>query len=104
MDFLVNPLKVVGKAGKVSAIHCIKTELADFDDSGRRRPVPVEGSEYTIRASSVIYCLGQKLSLGLTGGKLDLDQPRPHRRRPAHHGHQHRPASSPAATPSTPRP
>ncbi|MCX6554019.1 MAG: FAD-dependent oxidoreductase [Candidatus Aminicenantes bacterium] len=74
MDFLVNPLKVVGKAGKVSGLHCIKTELGDFDDSGRRRPVPVKGSEYTIRASSVIYCLGQKLSLGLTGGKLDLDK------------------------------
>jgi NADH-quinone oxidoreductase subunit F len=74
MDFLVNPLQVIGKAGEVSGIHCIKTELADFDDSGRRRPVPVAGSEYTIRASSVIYCLGQKLSLGLTGGKLDLDK------------------------------
>jgi NADH-quinone oxidoreductase subunit F len=74
MDFLVNPLQVVGKAGKVSGLHCIKTDLADFDDSGRRRPVPVDGSEYTIRASSVIYCLGQKLSLGLTGGKLDLDK------------------------------
>jgi NADH-quinone oxidoreductase subunit F len=74
MDFLVNPLEVIGAAGKVSGLHCIKTELADFDDSGRRRPVPVAGSEYTIRASSVIYCLGQKLSLGLTGGKLDLDK------------------------------
>ena len=74
MDFLVNPLSIVGRAGKVSGIHCIKTELADFDDSGRRRPVPVAGSEYTIRASFIIYCLGQKLSLGLTGGKLDLDK------------------------------
>jgi NADH-quinone oxidoreductase subunit F len=74
MDFLVNPLTIVGRAGKVTGIHCIKTELADFDDSGRRRPVPVAGSEYTIRASSIICCLGQKLSLGLTGGKLDLDK------------------------------
>jgi hypothetical protein len=74
MDFLVNPLQVVGKAGKVSGLHCIRTDLADFDDSGRRRPVPVEGSEFTIRASAVIYCLGQKLSLGLTGGRLDLDK------------------------------
>jgi formate dehydrogenase beta subunit len=74
MDFLVNPLSVVGKGGKVAGLHCIKTELADFDDSGRRRPVPVAGSEYTIRASAVIYCLGQKLSLGLTGGKLGLDK------------------------------
>jgi len=74
MDFLVNPLQIIGKAGKVSAIHCIKTDLADFDDSGRRRPVPIDGSEFTIRASSIIYCLGQKLSLGLTGGKLGLDR------------------------------
>jgi NADH-quinone oxidoreductase subunit F len=74
MDFLVNPLKIIGRAGKVTGIHCIKTELADFDDSGRRRPVPVDGSEYTIRASFIIYCLGQKLSLGLTGGKLNLDK------------------------------
>jgi len=74
MDFLVNPLQVVGKNGRVAGLHCIKTELADFDDSGRRRPVPVAGSEYTIRASAVIYCLGQKLSLGLTGGKLGLDR------------------------------
>jgi len=74
MDFLVNPLKVIGKAGKVSSLQCIRTELADFDDSGRRRPVPVAGSEFTIRASSVIYCLGQKLSPGLTGGKLGLDK------------------------------
>jgi len=74
MDFLVNPLKVVGKAGKVSGLHCIKTELGDFDDSGRRRPVPVKGSEYTIRASSVIYCLGQKLSLGLTGGNIAVNK------------------------------
>jgi NADPH-dependent glutamate synthase beta subunit-like oxidoreductase len=74
MDFLVNPLKIVGHGGKVNGIHCIKTELGDFDDSGRRRPLPVEGSEYTIRASAIIYCLGQKLSLGLTGGKMNLDK------------------------------
>ncbi len=74
MDFLANPLRVVGRGGRAAGLHCIKTRLADFDDSGRRRPVPVPGSEYTIRASAVIYCLGQKLSLGLTGGKLSLDR------------------------------
>ncbi|HAP43609.1 MAG: hydrogenase [Spirochaetes bacterium GWD1_61_31] len=74
MDFLANPLRVVEANGKVSAIRCIKTELGDFDDSGRRRPVPVSGSEYNIRANLIIPCLGQKLSLGLTGGKLNLDR------------------------------
>ena len=74
MDFLSNPLRIIDSGGKVSAIRCIKTELGDFDDSGRRRPIPVSGSEYNIRAKLIITCLGQKLSLGLTGGKLNLDK------------------------------
>ena len=74
MDFLVNPLEIIGKKGKVTAVRCIKTRLGDFDDSGRRRPIPVAGSEYTIKTDSFITCLGQKLSLGLTGGKLSLDR------------------------------
>ena len=74
MDFLSNPLRILESGGKVSGIRCIKTELGDFDDSGRRRPIPVGGSEYNIRANLIIPCLGQKLSLGLTGGKLNLDK------------------------------
>ena len=74
MDFLANPLRVVESNGKVSGVRCIKTELGDFDDSGRRRPIPVSGSEYLIRANLVIPCLGQRLSLGLTGGKMGLDR------------------------------
>jgi NADPH-dependent glutamate synthase beta subunit-like oxidoreductase len=74
MDFLVNPLEIIGKSGKVVGVRCIKTRLGDFDDSGRRRPIPMAGSEYTIRTDSIITCLGQKLSLGLTGGKLSLDR------------------------------
>ncbi|TFG84459.1 MAG: hydrogenase [Spirochaetales bacterium] len=74
MDFLSNPLRILESGGKASGIRCIKTELGDFDDSGRRRPIPVNGSEYSIRANLIIPCLGQKLSLGLTGGKLNLDR------------------------------
>ncbi|MCX7027623.1 MAG: FAD-dependent oxidoreductase [Spirochaetes bacterium] len=73
MDFLANPLRVVESGGKVSGVRCIKTKLGDFDDSGRRRPIPVDGSEYNIRANLIIPCLGQRLSLGLTGGKINLD-------------------------------
>ena len=74
MDFLANPLRINESGGKAVGIRCIKTELGDFDDSGRRRPIPVSGSEYSIRANLIIPCLGQKLSLGLTGGKLNLDR------------------------------
>jgi heterodisulfide reductase subunit A-like polyferredoxin len=74
MDFLSNPLKVLGEDGRVIGLRCIKTELGDFDDSGRRRPIPVGGSEYTIKADLIIPCLGQKLTMGFTGGKINLDR------------------------------
>ncbi len=104
MDFLVNPLKVVGKAGKVSGIHCVRTELGDFDDSGRRRPVPVAGSEYTIRASSVILLPGPEAQPGADRRQARAGQARPYRRQQAHRWRPAFPASSPAATPSTPPP
>ncbi len=64
LDYLVSPTEVTGK-GKVEGITCIRTELGEFDSSGRRRPVPIEGSEFTIKANLIIPCLGQKLSKGL---------------------------------------
>ena len=74
MDFLVNPLAVIGKNGKVSGLRCIRTQLGDFDDSGRRRPLPMAGSEFVLKADLVIGCLGQKLSSGLKTGDLKLDR------------------------------
>lgn len=64
LDYLVSPVKVIGN-GKVEGISCIRTELGEFDASGRRRPVPVKGSEYILKADLIIPCLGQKLSATL---------------------------------------
>lgn len=64
LDYLVAPTEVTGN-GKVEGIKCVRTELGDFDSSGRRRPVPVEGSEFIVKADLIVPCLGQKLSAGL---------------------------------------
>ncbi|MCX5907662.1 MAG: FAD-dependent oxidoreductase [Deltaproteobacteria bacterium] len=53
---------------------CGRTELGDFDESGRRKPVPVPGSEFILEVNTLILCLGQKLSGGLNGGSLNLDR------------------------------
>jgi NADPH-dependent glutamate synthase beta chain and related oxidoreductases len=55
---LTNPLEVLEKDGWVQGLRCIKMELGEPDDSGRRRPVPVEGSEYVIEVDTVIMSLG----------------------------------------------
>ena len=50
-----NPVKILGdENGNVRAIECIKMELGEPDASGRRRPIPVEGSNYEIPVDTVI--------------------------------------------------
>jgi heterodisulfide reductase subunit A-like polyferredoxin len=57
--FLANPTRVIAAGGKVTKLECIKMKLGEPDDSGRRRPVPIEGSEFIIDVNTVIPALGQ---------------------------------------------
>ncbi|MBR1749623.1 MAG: NADPH-dependent glutamate synthase [Ruminococcus sp.] len=61
IEFLVlnNPVKIDGdENGYVKGITCIKMELGDPDESGRRSPVPIEGSEYELDVDTVIMAIG----------------------------------------------
>lgn len=56
---LTNPIRVIGdKDGWVRAIECIKMELGEPDESGRRRPVPIKGSEFEIEIDAVVMAIG----------------------------------------------
>ncbi|WP_350345117.1 NADPH-dependent glutamate synthase [Proteinivorax tanatarense] len=60
MNLLTNPISIEGDAeGWVNKIRCINMELGDPDESGRRRPKPVKGSEFTIEVDTVIMAIGQ---------------------------------------------
>jgi NADH-quinone oxidoreductase subunit F len=59
IEYLVAPLKIEGSKGKVSAITCQRMKLGDFDSSGRKRPVAVENSEFTLNVDAVIAAIGQ---------------------------------------------
>ena len=57
---LTNPTKFVGdESGWVNGMECIKMELGEPDASGRRRPVPVEGSEFLMDIDTAIIAIGQ---------------------------------------------
>jgi len=65
------PKRILGKDGAVSAIEFLRAELGQADADGRRRPVPVEGSETTIQCDIVVPAVGQLAStecLTVTGG------------------------------------
>ena len=57
-DLLTNPVEILEEDGWVKGIKCVRMELGEPDASGRRRPVPVEGSEFVIDVDTVIMSLG----------------------------------------------
>ena len=61
--FLSAPVRINGKNGKVSGMTLLKMELQEPDKSGRRRPAPIDGSEFDIRTDQVIQAIGQKPDL-----------------------------------------
>jgi NADPH-dependent glutamate synthase beta subunit-like oxidoreductase len=65
IQFLVTPIEVLSGNGKVEAIKCIRMKLGDRDESGRRRPVPVDGSEFNVNIDTLIYAISQEPDLSL---------------------------------------
>ena len=73
-QMLTNPVEILAdEKGWVRAVKCIKMELGEPDESGRRSPVPVEGSEFEIPAETVIMSLGTSPNplIAKTTGSLD---------------------------------
>jgi len=59
-EFLTNPRRFVGnERGWVKAMECIRMRLGEPDASGRRRPIPIEGSEFTMNVDTVVIAIGR---------------------------------------------
>ncbi|MHC4942007.1 MAG: NADH-ubiquinone oxidoreductase-F iron-sulfur binding region domain-containing protein [Planctomycetota bacterium] len=56
---LVSPVRVLGKDGRITGLECIRNELGDSDASGRRRPVPMPGTEHVIDLDTLIVAIGE---------------------------------------------
>jgi glutamate synthase (NADPH/NADH) small chain len=58
-DFLTNPVEILGDdEGTVRRMRCIRMELGEPDQSGRRSPIPIEGSEFEMEVDQVVFALG----------------------------------------------
>ncbi len=58
LQLLTNPVEFLGDKGRVRAVRCLRMELGEPDASGRRRPVPVKGSEFEIETDTVVIAIG----------------------------------------------
>jgi NADH-quinone oxidoreductase subunit F len=56
---LVTPTKIITTSGLFSGLQCVRNRLGDIDSSGRRRPVPVEGSEFTMELDTLVVAISE---------------------------------------------
>ena len=72
LQYLAAPVEILGENGKVAGMKCIKMELGEPDASGRRRPVPLAGSEYIIEAKTIVPAISQSVDLSLLPQKHEF--------------------------------
>ncbi len=71
--FLTNPTEYIGdEKGRLAGMTCLKMELGEPDDSGRRRPVAVEGSEFELECDMVVVAVGSGANPLLTQSTEDM--------------------------------
>ena len=68
VQFLAAPVRFYEKDGKLAEMECIRMELGEPDGSGRRRPSPVQGSEFRVPVETVITALGQAVETSFVQG------------------------------------
>jgi heterodisulfide reductase subunit A len=68
--YLTTPTEAIARDGKLARIKCIKMELGEPDASGRRRPVPVKGSEFELDIDTMILATGQAVDKSRLPGKI----------------------------------
>ncbi|MEN6621713.1 MAG: NADH-quinone oxidoreductase subunit NuoF [Smithella sp.] len=69
IEYLVAPLKINATGDKVASITCERMKLGDFDKSGRKRPVAIPGSEFTLDVDAVIAAVGQVSDMSFAEGQ-----------------------------------
>jgi len=57
--FLASPVRIIGENGHVKGVEFIRMKLGEPDESGRRRPIPIPGSEFVMECDTVVFAIGQ---------------------------------------------
>ena len=67
VQFLTAPTRVLSRNGEITGLECRRMELGELDESGRRRPIPIQGSEFVIDVDSLIVAIGEDPDLRFLG-------------------------------------
>ncbi|MFQ6099015.1 MAG: FAD-dependent oxidoreductase, partial [Armatimonadota bacterium] len=73
IEYLVAPVRIIGENGYVTGVELQRMELGEPDESGRRRPVPIEGSEFTVEVDMILPAIGQEPDANWIPDGLEAD-------------------------------
>ncbi len=73
IQYLTAPVEILGRNGKVTGMKCTRISLGEPDESGRRRPIPVQASEFTFKAGNIIAAISQEPDLSFLPKKHEFD-------------------------------
>jgi NADH-quinone oxidoreductase subunit F len=76
INFLISPTRIASDNWKATGLQCIRMQLGEMDASGRRRPVPIPGSEFFAEADTVIVAVGQAPDLSFLPPDSALERTR----------------------------
>lgn len=74
VEFLASPKRILGKDGKVSVVEFVRMQLGELDATGRRKPIPIEGSEFVKEADMVILAIGEAPNLQFLPKEIELTE------------------------------
>lgn len=72
INYLIAPVEVLGREGKICGVRCIRMELGEPDSSGRRRPLPVKGSEHELAFDTLIIAVSQAPLIDFSSSKSNF--------------------------------
>jgi Pyruvate/2-oxoacid:ferredoxin oxidoreductase delta subunit len=73
IDYLVSPIRMIGKDGKLTKIECVRNKLVTSDGGGRPKPVPIKGSNFFLEANTIIHALGAHPDTGFVKDQLKVE-------------------------------
>jgi len=68
IHFLASPVKMIGRGEKAIGMECVRMRLGEPDETGRRRPIPIEGSNFRVHADTIIAAIGQRVDRNASKG------------------------------------
>jgi NADH-quinone oxidoreductase subunit F len=76
IEYLVAPVKLIGKNDKLMGVECQRMKLGEFDRSGRRKPIAIPGSEFTLAVDTIVPAISQNTDASFipTGSDVTIDK------------------------------